>query len=154
MQPPSYFGPCSSLSAHRLFSRPTMSAATDHSAKIQAFLAKWQASGAGEKANAQSFLNELCDILEVERPHPKKNDEAANSYVFEKTIPSVTDTSNFIDLYKRGCFVLETKQGADAARADDPQPLSAAGIARKKNLKTGHGLWRVRSRRSRRWRGW
>ncbi len=117
-----------------------MSAATDHSAKIQAFLAKWQASGAGEKANAQSFLNELCDILEVERPHPKKNDEAANSYVFEKTIPSVTDTSNFIDLYKRGCFVLETKQGADAARADDPQPLSAAGIARKKNLKTGHGI--------------
>jgi hypothetical protein len=27
----------------------------------------------------------------------------------------VTDTSNFIDLYKRGCFVLETKQGTDGA---------------------------------------
>jgi hypothetical protein len=106
-------------------------------ANIQAFITKWQASGAGEKANAQSFLNELCEILEVERPHPKKNDEAANAYVFEKTIPSVNDTSNFIDLYKRHCFVLETKQGTDR---DASAPLSAAGQAAKKSLKTGHGI--------------
>jgi hypothetical protein len=107
---------------------------------IQAFLTKWQASGGAERANAQTFLNELCDILEVERPQPKTNDEHANAYVFEKTIPSVTDTSNFIDLYKRGCFVLETKQGTDAVGADDHPPLSAEGLARRKNLKTGHGV--------------
>jgi hypothetical protein len=106
-------------------------------AHIQAFLTKWQASGGAERANAQTFLTELCDILEVERPQPKTNDEHANAYVFEKTIPSVTDTSNFIDLYKRGCFVLETKQGTDR---DNSEPLSAAGLAAKKNLKTGHGV--------------
>jgi hypothetical protein len=98
-------------------------------AHIQAFLTKWQASGGAERSNAHTFLNELCDILEVERPQPKTNDEQANAYVFEKTIPSVTDTSNFIDLYKRGCFVLETKQGTDR---DTSAPLSAAGQAAKK----------------------
>lgn len=112
-----------------------MSAATP--AHIQAFLTKWQASGAAERANAQAFLLELCDILDVERPQPKTNDEHSNAYVFEKTIPSVTDTSNFIDLYKRHCFVLETKQGSDR---DASAPLSAAGKAAKKSLKVGHGI--------------
>lgn len=112
-----------------------MSATTP--AHIQAFLTKWQASGAAERANAQAFLLELCDILDVERPHPKTNDEHSNAYVFEKTIPSVTDTSNFIDLYKRHCFVLETKQGSDR---DASAPLSAAGKAAKKSLKVGHGI--------------
>lgn len=105
--------------------------------KIQAFLTKWQVSGAAERANAQLFIAELCDVLGVEHPQPKKPDENANAYVFEKTIPSITDSRNFIDCYKRGCFVLETKQGADK---DNSAPLSADGEERKKNLKTGHGV--------------
>ncbi len=106
-------------------------------ALIQAFLTKWQASGAAERANAHLFIAELCDVLGVEHPQPKKPEEAANAYVFEKTIPSITDSSNFIDCYKRGCFVLESKQGIDK---DNSAPLSADGEARKKNLKTGHGV--------------
>jgi hypothetical protein len=110
-------------------------------ARIQAFITKWQASGGAEKANAQSFLNELCDILEVERPHPTTPDQRLNAYCFEKAIPNAsTGTTNFIDLYKRGHFVLECKQGVvatDAATAD--APLSAAGKAALKQQKTGHG---------------
>ena len=89
-----------------------MSSATSPD-RIQALLTKWEVSGAAERANAHLFIAELCDVLGVEHPQPKKPDEAANAYVFEKTIPSITDSSNFIDLYKRGCFVLETKQGVD-----------------------------------------
>ena len=37
---------------------------SDHAA-LQGFLAKWQASGAAERANAQLFLNELCGLLGV-----------------------------------------------------------------------------------------
>ena len=105
--------------------------------QIAAFLAKWQTSGAAERANAQLFLAELCGILEVEGPRPKGPDEKANAYVFEKVLVTATGSSNFIDLYKRGCFVLETKQGVDM---DISAPLSSEGEERRRNLKTGHGI--------------
>jgi len=92
---------------------------------ITHFLARWAASGAAERANAQSFVSELCALLGVEPPHPKTPDESANAYVFEKTIPGGTASKNFIDCYKRGHFVLESKQGADADT--NAAPLSIAG---------------------------
>lgn len=104
-------------------------------ASIDAFIAKWAASGAAERANAQLFITELCVLLGVEPPQPKTPDEHANAYVFEKTIPGAGGASNFIDCYKRGCFVLESKQGAYA----DTAPLSQAGEQRLARLKTGHG---------------
>lgn len=110
-------------------------------ARIQAFITKWQASGGAEKANAQSFLNELCDILEVERPHPTTPDQRLNAYCFEKAIPNAsTGTTNFIDLYKRGHFVLECKQGVGATfTSPATPPLSSEGKAALKHQKTGHG---------------
>ncbi|MCY7328684.1 MAG: hypothetical protein LH618_09065 [Saprospiraceae bacterium] len=57
------------------------------SSAISAFLTRWSASGAAERANAQSFMTELCALLGVEPPRTKTPDEAANAYVFEKTIP-------------------------------------------------------------------
>ncbi len=59
---------------------------------IQAFITKWEVSGAAERANAQLFIAELCDVIGVEPPRPKTPDEHINAYVYEKTIPSVTDT--------------------------------------------------------------
>lgn len=105
---------------------------------ISVFLHRWSASGAAERANAQSFINDLCGVLGVEPPQPKTPDETANAYVFEKTIPAPGGSSNFIDCYKRGCFVLEAKQGADADAG--PAPLSQAGEERRAQRKTGHGL--------------
>jgi hypothetical protein len=37
---------------------------------IQRFIARWQASGAAERANYQLFLSELCDMLDAPRPDP------------------------------------------------------------------------------------
>jgi hypothetical protein len=34
---------------------------------IDQFIARWSARGDAERANKDSFLNELCDVLEVER---------------------------------------------------------------------------------------
>lgn len=80
------------------------------------FLRRWEASGASERANYQLFLSELCDVLDVPRPDPARPEEAANAYVFEKPVTfSHGDGSTShgrIDLYKRGAFVLEAKQGA------------------------------------------
>jgi hypothetical protein len=38
---------------------------------IQAFITKWEVSGAAERANAQLFIAELCDVIGVEPPRPK-----------------------------------------------------------------------------------
>lgn len=108
-------------------------------AEIKAFIEKWSLSGAAERANAQSFLVELCDIIGVERPDASTPDDRANAYIFEKSVPGPTGTTNFIDLYKRGCFVLETKQGADAIDDDAATPLSSEGEIRRRSLRTGHG---------------
>jgi hypothetical protein len=83
------------------------------------FIARWQSSGAAEHANYQLFLAELCDVLGVPRPDPSRPDDTENAYVFERNVRfdhGDGDTSTGrIDLYRRGCFVLETKQGVAAA---------------------------------------
>ncbi|MFN8349950.1 MAG: type IIL restriction-modification enzyme MmeI [Flavobacteriales bacterium] len=113
-------------------------------APLASFITKWELSGAAERANEQAFIIDLCTILGVEAPDPKRADEAANAYVFQKTIPGTADSSNFIDCYKRGCFVLESKQGAHGTGAV-PEPLSAEGEQRQRALKKGHGIRGTRS---------
>lgn len=61
---------------------------------LDTFLAKWAASGAAERANAQLFVAELCTLLQVDPPQPKTPDESANTYVFEKTIPGAGNSKN------------------------------------------------------------
>jgi hypothetical protein len=82
-----------------------------------AFIARWQKSGAAERANYQLFLSELCDLLGVPRPDPTTPDDAANAYVFERAVifhhGDGTTSTGRIDLYRRHGFVLEAKQGAD-----------------------------------------
>lgn len=102
------------------------------------FIARWSSSGAAERANYQLFLAELCDVLEVARPEPTQPDDARNAYVFERAIsfqnPDGTTSPGRIDLYKRGCFVLEAKQGSekrDGANLlfDDANPKQRKGTA-------------------------
>jgi hypothetical protein len=88
--------------------------------QVDAFVARWQAAQAAELANAQSFLIELCTLLGVPGPEPATKDPARDGYVFERPVDfqdAADAGSGRIDLYKRGCFVLETKQGVDAENA-------------------------------------
>jgi len=82
------------------------------------FIDRWQNSAAAERANYALFLAELCDYLEVPRPDPAVADASQNNYVFERPVtfrhPTGLSSTGFIDLYKRGCFVLEAKQGSPA----------------------------------------
>lgn len=92
---------------------------------LDAFIARWSASGQAERANKDSFLNELADALGVERPHPKTGDPARDLYVFEKDVPRARaegSSTGFVDLYKHGCFLLEAKQWSATGpkRRDSP----------------------------------
>jgi len=96
---------------------------TQIEAAIADFVRRWHASAAAERANFQSFCNELCDLLAVPRPDPARQDERDNAYVYDKTVwfddGDGKRTANFIDLYKRACFVMEDKHGSEA---DDGEP--------------------------------
>lgn len=100
--------------------------------ELNAFITRWQASGAAERANYQLFLSELCDVLGVPRPDPAVPDDSDNAYVFERAVTfhhaDGTTANGRIDLYRRGCFVLEAKQGAD---------VGTDGIA---PARRGHGV--------------
>ena len=80
---------------------------------INAFINRWQDADGKETANTQSFLAEFCDLLGTERPRPASRNPKENSYVFERSVTfhngDGTESAGRIDLYKQGCFVLESK---------------------------------------------
>lgn len=46
------------------------------------FIEEWSGVSASELSTSQSFLRDLCDLLEVDHPHP--NDE--QDYMFERPL--------------------------------------------------------------------
>jgi len=40
------------------------------------FITRWRRGGGAEMANNQSFLNELCQLLEAPEPEPTQADES------------------------------------------------------------------------------
>ncbi len=109
------------------------------------FFARWEASGAAERANYSMFLNELCVVLEVPRPDPAGPDDASNAYVFERTVPFAnpdgSTTVKRIDLYKRDCFVLEAKQGSDKAEQTETLSLTPPRRTRRGTAVRGTSSW-------------
>lgn len=109
----------------------------------QNFISRWESSGAAERANYQLFLSELCDFLDVPRPNPSVPDDARNQYVFERNIHfSNVDgsTSNGrIDLYKKGSFVLEAKQGSNQVATGAQSPFAVPLVRRGAAVRGTHG---------------
>lgn len=112
---------------------------------VSDFIERWNASGAAERANHQPFIIELCDILGVPRPEPAKADSSQNSYVFEH--PVLFDdgfghtSTKFIDLYRRGCFILEAKQGSEKETGEDETGLKVPKRARRGTAIRGTAGW-------------
>jgi len=82
------------------------------------FIARWDGTGMAEQANYIPFLSELCDMLGLPRP-----DAASGSgglYRFERGVThneaDGSTSTRRIDLYRRGCFVCEAKQGGTPHR--------------------------------------
>ena len=125
---------------------------------VEAFIGDWAGTGGSEIANAQPFIMDLCDLLGVERPRPQQEDNAANNYVFERSVffkhPDGTRTPGRIDCYKRDCFILEAKQSAKRNRAErsgnTPGLLPPEEPARKAgHAKRGTGTWDTVMRQAR-----
>lgn len=106
--------------------------------EISAFIGKWQGvTGGAERANYGQFINDLCRTLGIEPPGVAEGGVLGN-YQFEGPVQGggAGGNTGAIDLYKRGCFILEAKQSklseADKKQAElfdvaQSAPASPAG---------------------------
>jgi hypothetical protein len=112
--------------------------------EIDQFISKWELSGGHERGAGQHFLLDFCRLLGLEEPTPPLADNERNSYTFERRVERKkadgTTAPNWIDLYKSGHFVLETKQGVNPARdkSDPDQPL-LPDLGKAQLVSSGHG---------------
>lgn len=118
---------------------------------IDTFITRWsEARGGAERANYQMFLSEMCEALALPRPDPASNDTRTNDYVFERGVKrreSEGSASTLrIDLYKRGCFILEAKQSRASQRDDQPTLFKADETA---STAASEGRWDVLMRNAR-----
>lgn len=97
-------------------------------AALRALAERWSIAEPAERANAQSYVIELCHALGVEPPRP-----AGSGYEFEFPVKVVgrdgTESTNFVDLYKARHFALEAKD-QDAGRSNDLLLRKAFGQVR------------------------
>jgi hypothetical protein len=72
---------------------------------IETFIQRWDGTQQAERANYQSFLNELCATLAIAPPNPASG--ALGDYRYERGVtrhePDGTTLNSRVDLYKRGC---------------------------------------------------
>ena len=98
---------------------------------FNAFIAYWSQTSGAERANYQLFLGDLCRVLALPLPGGQMGVASKDDYVFErsveKTFDDGTKTTKFIDLYRKGCFVLEAKQSSKRRPKDHPDQLDLLG---------------------------
>lgn len=94
---------------------------------LDEFIARWKSSGGNEMANFQSFASELVQQLGVEEIKVADAEGQNNDYRFERPV-TFTHTGRErrgrIDLYRKGCFVLEAKQGIHKQEAEYKDQLT------------------------------
>jgi len=81
---------------------------------LDEFLTDWLQADGSERANYQLFLTRLCAVLDVPLPEPATGQPEQDGYVFERRVNfrhgDGSESVGFIDLYRRGAFVLEAKK--------------------------------------------
>lgn len=102
--------------------------------EIDSFIRRWEKASGSERANYQLFLTELCKLLDLPQPDPARDDTRDNAYVFERRVlfhhGDGSESSGFIDLYRRGNFVLEAKKvRKEKGKGFDDAMLRARGQA-------------------------
>lgn len=109
--------------------------------QIGEFIARWKPSGGSEHANYQLFVIELTELLGLERPFPATDDDSNDHYRFERPVTFAHThkrSIGFVDVYRGGHFILETKQGVTQKK--NRQGDLTKGTPDRKQKRTGHGV--------------
>lgn len=124
------------------------------------FIERWRHNeGGAERANFPLFLTELCALLGLPQPDPADATHERNDYVFERDVPMTDEDGRIshkrIDLYRRGCFVLEAKQSRIRGGAKEvplgPGQTALPGLAAEeaRGRRSAHRGWDVLMRNAR-----
>ncbi|MDA7423817.1 class I SAM-dependent DNA methyltransferase [Thalassococcus lentus] len=108
---------------------------------IEEFINRWKDTGGSEHANYQLFVIELTELLGLERPCPATDDDSNDHYRFERPVTFAHThkrSTGFVDVYRAGHFILETKQGVNHKK--NRQGDLTKGTAERKQRRTGHGV--------------
>src|SRR5438874_5433190 len=106
------------------------------------FIAKWRAADLTERAAAQSHFRDLCELLGEETP--TNADPKGESYAFEKGATKTTGGEGWADVWKRGCFGWEYRQGPEGslrpapALCPCPRKPAVAGRLRPRAVRDPH----------------
>ncbi|WP_174301278.1 class I SAM-dependent DNA methyltransferase [Caulobacter sp. S45] len=97
--------------------------------EIEAFLAAWLGKpGGAERSNAHLFFCDVCSLMGAQRPQAAEPG-GLGDYVFERVVrlreSEGEGVYGWIDLYKRGCFILEAKQSRMTGGRNRPPGLAA-----------------------------
>ena len=92
-------------------------------AKVREFVAWSKRSEGAEASNAQRIFLRLCEVLGVPSTDLKQGG-GDNQYVFEEDVKH-GKRHRRIDVYRRGCFVFEAKQGVNPAAPGAEQRVRA-----------------------------
>ncbi len=107
---------------------------------FEAFIQKWEKTGASERANFQPFMIELMALLGVDPVTGSTADRVGDDYAFERPVKHrISGTTKFIDFYRRGSFVMEGKQGSEsiAKPKNTLQYELSTGVHFPKDLRVG-----------------
>jgi hypothetical protein len=98
--------------------------------EVGAFIEKWRgAKGGAERANYAQFINDFCNALDLPVPGVAEGGKLGD-YQFDGPVPNASartakERTGFIDLYKRGHFILEAKQSY--LKSGETEPILASG---------------------------
>ncbi len=96
--------------------------------RMRAFVERTRGAQGAELANAQTVFNLLCEALQV--PPPSLKDAGAHTpYCFEADVLDGA-AHRRMDVYKRGHFIFEAKQGADLVDTAGALQASSKGHAK------------------------
>lgn len=115
---------------------------------VEGFISRWRQSGGSERANFQTFANELTELLGLPKPDPATAHGAGDNYRFERPVTFLhtgTQSRGFIDLYRAGHFVMEAKQGTAGAKPDPEAQLNLLpdlpSVVRRGHGQRGSAAW-------------
>lgn len=115
--------------------------ATASTPQIQSFIDRWTGVTASEISTSHSFIIELCELLDVSRPHPAPE----RDYMFERPLTLHHDDGTTrprrVDCYRRGAFVWESKKldpGAQAATTGKTRKSFDTALIKAKNQAEGY----------------
>ena len=95
-------------------------------------IARWNSSNGAKQTNSQTFLSELCDALCLLQPDFAQTVNEDNIYSFERGVyvqgNDVANVSKRFDIYRHGCFLLDAKQGRDAATLSPGQTSCSSPV--------------------------